>query len=75
MDKTTKQILIDLVEYHKGILYTPDALGMTLQDIATRAVAALAQENQRSKRAGASVDPFAMDVVTPQPLIKKETDW
>ena len=75
MDKTTKQILIDLVEYHKGKLYTPDAFGMTLEDIATRAVAVLAQENQRSRRPAVSVDPFAMDVVTPQPQMKKETDW
>ena len=75
MDKTTKQILIDLVEYHKGKLYTPDAFGMTLEDIATRAVAVLAQENQRSKRPAVSVDPFAMDVVAPHPQMKKETDW
>ena len=75
MDKTTKQILIDLVEYHKGKLYTPDAFGMTLEDIATRAVAVLAQENQRSKRPAVSVDPFAMYGVAPQPQMKKETDW
>ena len=75
MDSTTKQILVDLVDYHKGISHTPDALSITLQDLARRARAALQQDEQRSRRPARRVDPFAMDVVTPQPPIKKETDW
>ena len=75
MDSTTKQILVDLVDYHKGISHTPDALSITLQDLAQRATVALRQDEKRSRRPARRVDPFAMDVVTPQPPIKKETDW
>jgi hypothetical protein len=77
MDKQVKEILIDMVKYYEGIKNTPDSLNSTLQQLATRAEAALRVEHTRTRQKPYGVDPFAMDVcgeVQPK-THKRENDW
>jgi hypothetical protein len=77
---TLKELLIDLVEYHRTLKYAKDAGHVRLQYLAHRAVQELDKEKAQRDKKASDVDPFAMDVVndiSPQlPLnLKHENEW
>lgn len=63
MKNTVKELLIDLVEYHKTIKYAKDAGHERLKYLAQRATQALDTEQAHQNLQSKGVDPFAMDVV------------
>ena len=80
MKNTLKELLIDLVEYHRTLKYAKDAGHERLQYLAHRASQELDKEKAQRHHTGAAIDPFAMDVVndiSPQLTLnlKHENEW
>mgnify|MGYP003148229364 CR=1 FL=1 len=79
MNNTVKELLIDLVEYHRTIEAT-DTDHKRLQHLARRATQALDVEQARHNLHARAVDPFAVEeagVCSPQLNLnfKNENEW
>lgn len=80
MNNTVKELLIDLIEYHRTLKYAKDAGHVRLKYLADRASLQLDKEKDRRDKRSGDIDPFAMDVVGDVSSqlnlnLKHESEW